>query len=115
MEELTILINRTLHGDLKAYGDLGGRFQDMALGYAYSLLGDFHLAEDAAQEAFIRAYLDLAKLAEPAAFRAGSAALSSSTAIASAGARANPWSRWTRWQRSARTTKTPTPFSKSKR
>ena len=68
MEELTILINRTLNGDLTAYGDLVRRFQDMAVGYAYSLLGDFHLAEDAAQEAFIRAYLDLAKLEEPAAF-----------------------------------------------
>ncbi len=37
-------------------------------GYAYSLLGDFHLAEDAAQESFILAYLDLARLKEPSAF-----------------------------------------------
>lgn|GEM_PF-6375961 len=37
------------------------------MGYAYSLVGDFHLAEDAAQEAFIEAYLDLNKLQEPAA------------------------------------------------
>jgi len=40
----------------------------MAVGYAYSILGDFHLAEDAAQEAFVRAYLELEHLQEPAAF-----------------------------------------------
>ena len=68
MEELAVLVNRTLGGDLTAYAGLVRRFQDMALGYAYSLVGDFHLAEDAAQEAFLGAYLDLATLREPAAF-----------------------------------------------
>ena len=29
--------------------------------YAYASLGDFHLAEDVAQEAFVYAYLDLPK------------------------------------------------------
>ena len=32
------------------------RFQDMAVGDGYSLVRDFHLAEDAAQEAFFEAY-----------------------------------------------------------
>jgi RNA polymerase sigma factor (sigma-70 family) len=40
----------------------------MACGYAHSVLGDFHLAEDAAQEAFIEAYRTLDKLREPVAF-----------------------------------------------
>jgi DNA-directed RNA polymerase specialized sigma24 family protein len=40
----------------------------MAVAYAYSLLGDFQLAEDAAQEAFIQAYRDLKTLREPLAF-----------------------------------------------
>src|SRR3989442_13950491 len=44
------------------------RFQDMAVGYAASILGDFHLAEDAAQEAFLEAWRDLPQLREPAAF-----------------------------------------------
>jgi DNA-directed RNA polymerase specialized sigma24 family protein len=35
---------------------------------SYSLLGDFHLAEDAAQEAFIRAFADLQRLRNPEAF-----------------------------------------------
>jgi len=34
----------------------------MAVGYAYSVLGDFHLAQDAAQEAFVEAYRDLARV-----------------------------------------------------
>lgn len=68
MEELTILVERARAGDLAAYGELVRRFQDMAVGYAYSLLGDFHLAEDAAQEAFIQAHRDLSRLREPAAF-----------------------------------------------
>lgn len=68
MEELTSLVMRAQTGDLNAYGAIVRRFQDMAYGCGYSLLGDFHLAEDAAQEAFIEAYRDLPKLREPAAF-----------------------------------------------
>jgi RNA polymerase sigma factor (sigma-70 family) len=40
----------------------------MAVGYAYSILGDFHLAEDAAQEAFLDAYRHIVDLREPLAF-----------------------------------------------
>ena len=32
-------------GDLKAYSSLVTRFQDMAVGYAYHALGDFHLTD----------------------------------------------------------------------
>ena len=68
MEELKSLVTRGRAGDLDAYGEIVRRFQDMAYGYAYSILGDFHLAEDAAQEAFIEAYRCLDNLREPAAF-----------------------------------------------
>ena len=68
MEEIRSLVSRSQAGDLDAYGELVKRFQDMAYGYAYSLLGDFHLAEDAAQEAFIEAYRNLGQLRDPAAF-----------------------------------------------
>jgi RNA polymerase sigma factor (sigma-70 family) len=40
----------------------------MALAYAHSILGDLDLAEDARQEAFISAYLDLQALRTPEAF-----------------------------------------------
>jgi RNA polymerase sigma factor (sigma-70 family) len=51
-----------------AFGELVVRFQDMAYGYAYAILGDAHLAQDAAQEAFIAAYQNLDQLREPKAF-----------------------------------------------
>lgn len=53
---------------LAAYGEVVRRFQDMAYGCAYSIIGDFHLAEDAAQEAFVQAYRQLPVLREPKAF-----------------------------------------------
>jgi len=68
MEEVRSLVERSHGGDLEAFGRLVGRFQDMAHGYAYAILGDFHLAEDAAQEAFVEAYHSLAGLNDPAAF-----------------------------------------------
>ncbi len=65
VEELVI---SSRQGALDAFGELVRRFQDMAVGYAYAILGDHDLAEDAAQEAFIQVYLNLANLQEPAAF-----------------------------------------------
>ena len=68
MEMLKTLITRAQTGDLSGYGEIVRRFQSMAVGYAYSILGDFHLAEDAAQEAFIEAYQCLPNLRDPDAF-----------------------------------------------
>ncbi len=68
MEKLETLIEASIAGNPDAYGALIRRFQDMAVGYAYSILRDFQLAEDAAQEAFFEAYRNLAKLREPRAF-----------------------------------------------
>ncbi|HEY1016479.1 MAG TPA: sigma-70 family RNA polymerase sigma factor [Herpetosiphonaceae bacterium] len=55
-------------GDIAAFGQVVAAFQDMAYASAYAMVGDQHLAEDVAQEAFIEAYLTLAQLREPAAF-----------------------------------------------
>ncbi len=68
MEELETLVTQAQKGDMHAYCTLVGLFQDMAYGYSFSLLGDFHLAQDAAQEAFVEAYRNLPQLREPAAF-----------------------------------------------
>ena len=68
MDALDIIVVRAREGEPEAFGVLVRRFQDMAVGYAYSILHDFHLAEDAAQEAFFEAYRTLPKLREPAAF-----------------------------------------------
>lgn len=68
MHDLTEAVERAKRGDLNAFITIVRRFQDMAVGYAYSILGDFGLAEDAAQEAFLQAYRDLRKLRHPHAF-----------------------------------------------
>ncbi|MCX5759846.1 MAG: RNA polymerase subunit sigma, partial [Candidatus Hydrogenedentes bacterium] len=68
MPGLSWLIERSRAGDLDAFTEVLRRFQDMAHGYAYSSLGDFHLAQDVAQEAFVEAYYKLDALREPAAF-----------------------------------------------
>lgn len=68
MKELAPLVIRSRQGDSPAFEELVRRFQDMAVGYAYALLGDWQEAEDAAQDAFIRAYCDLIKLRDAAAF-----------------------------------------------
>lgn len=62
------LVKQAQSGKLDAYNTLVQQFQDMAVGYAFALLGDFHLAEDAAQEAFLTGYTRLADLNDPAAF-----------------------------------------------
>ena len=52
----------------EAFGELVIRFQDMAFGCAFAVLGDVYLAQDTAQEAFVIAWQKLAQLREPAAF-----------------------------------------------
>ena len=68
MGDLSGLIIAARNGDSPAFEELVRRFQDMAVGYAYALLGDWQEAEDAAQDAFISAYCGLVKLREAAAF-----------------------------------------------
>jgi RNA polymerase sigma factor (sigma-70 family) len=55
-------------GDLDAFTEIVREFQSMAVAYAYSILKDFHLAEDAAQEAFVDSWKSLNDLREPKAF-----------------------------------------------
>jgi len=68
VDEICSLINKARSGDLEAFGELVRRFQDMAYGCAYAVLGDFHLAEDVAQEAFLEAYRGLSSMSQPKAF-----------------------------------------------
>lgn len=74
MEPVEALVRRAQAGDAgvverqAAFTVLVQRFQALAYGYAYALLGDAHLAEDAAQEAFLVAYRQLSQLREAAAF-----------------------------------------------
>jgi RNA polymerase sigma factor (sigma-70 family) len=66
--DLNHLILEVRSGCQEAYEPIVQAFQDMAVGYAFAVLGDWHLAEDAAQEAFVAAYCELPSLRDPAAF-----------------------------------------------
>ena len=52
----------------RVFGRIVVRFQDMAYGCAYAILGDRHLAEDAAQESFLTAWREIENLREADAF-----------------------------------------------
>jgi uncharacterized protein len=74
MQEIALLIERATaarvaQADKKdAFAEIVRRFQDLAYGCAYAMLGDFHLAQDAAQEAFLAAWRGLDQLRRPEAF-----------------------------------------------
>lgn len=68
MKSLIELVEAAQRKDIDAFTAIVQQFQDMAMGYAYSILKDFQLAEDVAQEAFVQTYLSLQQLREPAAF-----------------------------------------------
>lgn len=50
------LVERARGGDPSAFGELVRRYQDLAFRVAYVIVGSAEEAEDATQEAFIRAY-----------------------------------------------------------
>src|SRR5215468_2710470 len=62
------LVRAAQAGDDLAFSELVRAYQDIAVAYATSILRDYHLAEDAAQEAFVEAYRELPNLRDSAAF-----------------------------------------------
>ena len=62
------LVKKTLSGDKSAFGILVERYQHATYGLAFHLLQNLLDAQDAAQEAFIRAYSNLSSLREPTKF-----------------------------------------------
>ncbi|MGH9752430.1 MAG: sigma-70 family RNA polymerase sigma factor [Blastocatellia bacterium] len=69
-EKIISLARAAQAGDDLAFTELVRAYQDIAVAYATAILRDYHLAEDAAQEAFVEAYRELPALREPAAFGA---------------------------------------------
>ncbi|HEX5324034.1 MAG TPA: sigma-70 family RNA polymerase sigma factor [Capsulimonadaceae bacterium] len=63
------IVRRAQEGDREAFGELVSAHQDMASAYGAAILGDFHLGQDAAQDAFIEAYQRLRMLRQPGAFK----------------------------------------------
>ena len=68
MDALEATVARAANGDKEAFQNIVRQFQDMAFAYAYGVLGDFHVAEDVAQEAFVECYQKLYQLRDFKAF-----------------------------------------------
>jgi len=62
------LVEKTLEGDINAFAILVNKYRNLVYGLAYNFTGSFQDAEDIAQEAFIRAYDNLANLKDKARF-----------------------------------------------
>jgi len=67
--EDSALMERARAGDTSAYDELVRRYQDLAIRTAYVITGGADAAEDAAQEAFVKAYYALARFHAGAPFR----------------------------------------------
>lgn len=63
------LISKAKRGDRAAFGELVRRHREGVVNIVYRMCGDAHLAEDAAQEAFIRAWQKLPSYRPRSPFR----------------------------------------------
>lgn len=64
----TELVEAAVAGNIDSFGQLARRYYASMVAIAYSILADHQFAEDAAQEAFARALLNLSKLRKPDKF-----------------------------------------------
>jgi RNA polymerase sigma-70 factor (ECF subfamily) len=62
------LVNAVLDGEKQAFAVLVKRYERPVRAVALDVLADYHLASDVSQEAFIKAYEQLAGLRKPEAF-----------------------------------------------
>ena len=65
-----MLIRRAQRGDREAFGDLVHRYRQGTVNVVYRMCGDVHLAEDAAQDAFVRAWEALPRYRHRGTFKA---------------------------------------------
>lgn len=65
-----VLIRRARRGDREAFGCLIYRYREGVVNVVYRMCGDAHLAEDAAQDAFIRAWDALPRYRHRGKFKA---------------------------------------------
>lgn len=63
------LVNSAQNGDRNAFSELVCLHAQSVLNVVYRMCGDLHMAEDAAQETFIRAWLHLSSFRPPASLR----------------------------------------------
>jgi RNA polymerase sigma factor (sigma-70 family) len=63
-----ILVRAAMKGDINAFEELIVRHRGAVVAQSYAVVGDYHVAEDLAQEAFVKAYESLADLKDPRKF-----------------------------------------------
>src|SRR3989454_5382224 len=63
-----VVVRAVLAGDIERYAELVRRYRDRYARYATRMLGSVDAAEDAVQDAFVRAYDQLAQCKEPDKF-----------------------------------------------
>ena len=68
--EETLWVRQAAQGDRDAFARLVDTYWDKVRRWLYGLTGKNHLAEEAAQETFLKAWTALSTLREPATFRA---------------------------------------------
>ena len=66
------LIQRVLAGDDTAFSALVKKHQKPVHALAWRKTGDFHVAEEIAQDTFLKAYQNLSTLKEPTSLQVGS-------------------------------------------
>lgn len=59
------IVKRVIGGDSEAFGIMVEKYSTMLYSATYTVLGDFHVAQDIAQEAFIKAYMHMTCLQKP--------------------------------------------------
>lgn len=65
------LVNRVCKGDIDAFSEIISKYANAVYGVAYGKLGDFHTAQDIAQEVFVKTFRKLSSLKEPENWEAG--------------------------------------------
>jgi RNA polymerase sigma-70 factor (ECF subfamily) len=63
-----VIVKRCLEGDGNAFSLLVAKYQNAVYGLCFHMVGNFTDAQDLTQEAFVKAYLDLARMREPSRF-----------------------------------------------
>lgn len=75
------LVTGTLQGDQAAFGELVQKYQRIVYNLTYRMLGEAQEAEDAAQEAFLRAYQHLGRYDQQRSFKTWLLAIASNHCI----------------------------------
>lgn len=75
------LVKAALGGDIESFGELCKRYYSSMVAVAYSVVADHQLAEDAAQEAFAKALVNLRKLKKPGRFASWLGQICRNTAV----------------------------------